>query len=151
MTTGLMEAAQGRWVEILSSIGGVSASVLTDKHQPCPSCGEGRDRFRFDDIDGNGTWYCNQCGGKDAAGGAGNGMDLLMRMKKWSFKAAANAVEHHLGIKPAPPIARGKQHWRYSDDFYVVRSDKPTGGKDFRPLWFNGTEWLWKAPPAPRP
>ena len=151
MTTGLMEAAQGRWVEILSAIGGVSSSVLTDKHQPCPSCGEGRDRFRFDDIDGNGTWYCNQCGGKDAAGGAGNGMDLLMRMKKWSFKAAANAVEHYLGIKPAPPIARGKRHWRYSDDFYVVRSDKPTGGKEFRPLWFNGTEWLWKAPPAPRP
>jgi putative DNA primase/helicase len=151
MSIDVMQSAQGRWVEILSAIGGVPISCLDNKHKPCPSCGEGRDRFRFDDIDGNGTWFCNQCGGKDHAGGAGNGMDLLMRIKKWSFKTAASAVEQHLGIRPAPPISRGRQYWRYSDDFYVVRKDKPDGGKDFLPLWFDGTEWKWAAPPAPRP
>jgi putative DNA primase/helicase len=149
----IKDLARGKWPDLLAQLGGLTAEQLTDTHQPCPCCG-GTDRYRFDDIDGSGSWYCNQCGGKDGAGGGGTGMDLLMRRNGWSFAEAAKRVEQHLGIarpKPAPPLPRGKQFWQYSSDFYVVRKDKPDGDKDILPLWWDGSSWKWKAPPAPRP
>ena len=174
MPTDVMDAAQGRWVELLSALGGVPASFLDDKHKPCPSCGEGRDRFRFDDINGNGTWFCNQCGGKDGKGGAGNGMDLLMRMKQWSFKEAATAVEEHLGIrkpmakKPIkPPIDASRpeldgavSQWCYTDAagdplFWIQRVNLKDDKKLFRPrTWVQGIGWQGDkgtAWPTPRP
>ena len=66
----LNEAARGRWPEILASLGGLSDQQLTDDHQPCPLCG-GNDRYRFDDKDGSGSWFCNQCGGKHQSGEIG--------------------------------------------------------------------------------
>lgn len=79
------DAARGKWAGILSAFG-VDQSLLTGKHGPCPICGTGKDRFRFDDKDGNGTWFCNQCG-------AGNGIQLLMAWKGWDFKDAAREVD----------------------------------------------------------
>ena len=174
MTIDVMDLARGRWVEILSTIGGVPVSFLDDKHKPCPSCGEGRDRFRFDDIDGNGTWYCNQCGGKDGAGGAGNGISLLMRMKHWSFKEAANAIEQHFGISkimakkpikpplnaPQPSLDGAVAQWCYTDVnnnplFWIQRVNLKGGKKLFRPrTWVDGIGWQGEkgtAWPTPRP
>lgn len=148
----LNEAARGRWPEILASLGGLSDRQLTDEHQPCPLCG-GNDRYRFDNKDGSGSWFCNQCGGKRQSGGAGSGMDLLMRLKGWDFKQAAKAVEQHLGILPpalpptSPPTKGAENVWRYSDTFYVCRFP----GKKIRPLtWVDGA-WAWKAPTGARP
>jgi len=42
-------------------------------HGPCPVCG-GKDRFRFDDKDGRGTWFCSQCDPQ-----SGGGLLLLSR------------------------------------------------------------------------
>ena len=96
------EAAKGHWPSILGALAGLSQKQLTDKHQPCPLCG-GTDRYRFDDQGGNGSWFCNKCGGKTQSGGAGSGMDMLMRKNNWDFKRAASEVERHLGIsKPRP-------------------------------------------------
>lgn len=106
--TDLTEAARGRWPEILSALAGISSDQLTNKHQPCPLCG-GEDRYRFDDIDGSGSWFCNQCGGKQRSGGGGNGMDLLMRRTGWIFADAAKQVEQHLGLTPSPK-RRSKPH-----------------------------------------
>jgi len=149
----LADASRGRWPQILSALAGLSAQQLTDKHQPCPLCG-GEDRYRFDDLNGDGTWFCNQCGGKHQSGGAGNGMDLLMRKTGWSFADAAKRVEQHLGITPhtpppsTDPPTKGAEHvWRYSSTFLVTRFP----GKKIRPLWWDGSAWRWKAPPAPRP
>src|SRR5690348_13963485 len=55
-----VDRARGRWREILPCLG-VETRYLTNKHGPCPLCG-GKDRFRFDDKNGDGTYYCNQCG-----------------------------------------------------------------------------------------
>jgi len=74
----ILDAARGRWPDLLQQLGGLTAEQLTDKHQPCPLCG-GKDRYRFDDQDGSGSWFCNKCGGKAGTGGAGSGMDMLMR------------------------------------------------------------------------
>lgn len=153
-------AAQGRWREILACLGGLSTDQLSDKHQPCPLCG-GEDRYRFDDIEGQGTWFCNQCGGKNQNGGAGSGMDLLMRLKGWDFREAAKRVEQHLGLptrsgrqdggqpggQAAPPIGGAEAHWRYSLEFIVCRFP----GKKIRPLSWVGGKWEWKAPKGARP
>ena len=145
----ITDVANGHWPAILGALAGLSSDQLTDKHQPCPLCG-GKDRYRFDDQDGTGSWFCNQCGGPSEAGGAGSGMDLLLRRTGWTFADAAKRVEQHLGItpqRPDPPTKGAESVWRYSDTFLVCRFP----GKKIRPLWWDGTAWCWKAPPAPRP
>jgi ribosomal protein L37AE/L43A len=149
------EHAQGQWPRILSALAGLSPDQLTDKHQPCPLCG-GKDRYRFDDKDGNGSWFCNKCGGKNESGGAGNGMELLMRRKSWDYQTAATEVERFLGVsiekpksqaKPKPPISRAELHWWYSENFVVARFP----GKQYRPFVFDGTRWSAGVPNPPRP
>jgi putative DNA primase/helicase len=179
MKTSVVDHAQGRWFEILSAIGGIPNHYLDNNHKPCPSCRDGDDRFRFDDLDGNGTWFCSHCGGRDGAGGGGTGMSLLMRVKGWEFKEAARAVEDFLGIprpstsKPVaprpikpptdatPPALDGaSQQWCYTDAvgqplFWIQRVNRPNGDKIFRPrTWVAGTGWQGEkgtAWPAPRP
>lgn len=90
-----LDQASGRWPEILMALGGLSPEQLTNKHQPCPACG-GTDRFRWDQDDGPGGCYCNQCGGKDQAGGGMSGLDLLMRVTGWDLKQAIRRVRTHL-------------------------------------------------------
>jgi putative DNA primase/helicase len=99
MASDAITAARGRWPEILAALAGLSGEQLSNRHQPCPLCG-GTDRYRFDDKDGSGSWFCNQCGGKDQRGGAGSGIDLLLRRQGWSFVEAARQVEAFLGLVP---------------------------------------------------
>jgi putative DNA primase/helicase len=82
------KAAVGKWQGILLSLG-VDKSYLVNKHGPCPLCG-GKDRFRFDDKDGKGSYFCSRCG-------AGDGFDLLKRINGWSFAEAAKEVEKIIG------------------------------------------------------
>lgn len=91
--------AQGRWREILPALG-IETKFLVNKHGPCPICG-GRDRYRFDDRDGNGTYYCNQCG-------AGNGIVLLRKKNDWSAKEAMDRIDEIIGNDNvvAPPPKR---------------------------------------------
>jgi putative DNA primase/helicase len=53
--------AAGRWVSILQSLG-MDSRYFSGKHQSCPLCGDGKDRFRFNRA----TEYahCNVCGSK---------------------------------------------------------------------------------------
>lgn len=83
----LKERCVGRWKSILPMIG-ISTSYLRDVHGPCPMCG-GKDRWRFDDKGGNGTWYCSHCG-------AGDGTELVKLFLKVEFKEAAVEIEKHL-------------------------------------------------------
>ena len=88
--------ANGKWFELLTKLGGIDPDFLQDKHGPCPICG-GQDRWRWDDREGDGGGFCNKCGGKQEAGGAISGFDLLMRSKGWEFKEAASEVKRFLG------------------------------------------------------
>lgn len=85
----LRERAAGRWLGLLPSLG-VSGAFLNGKHGPCPICKEGKDRFRFDNKDGNGTWICSKCG-------AGDGASLVMQVRGWDFKTAAEEIEKIVG------------------------------------------------------
>ena len=70
------ELAEGKWYYILSSLK-IPDSFLHGKHGPCPLC-DGKDRYRWDNKDGRGTFFCNQCG-------SGDGFTMLMRFHNWSF------------------------------------------------------------------
>ena len=80
--------AHGRWREILPRLG-VDPKFLTNRHGPCPLCG-GKDRFRFDDKHGDGTYYCGQCR-------PGSGLILLQKLHGWSWKEAADEVDKIIG------------------------------------------------------
>ncbi|NUY33273.1 hypothetical protein F0160_22575 [Paraburkholderia sp. JPY303] len=82
----------GRWRGILTSLG-VDDRFLSPRHGPCPICNSGKDRWRWDDKDGKGSWYCS----KD---GAGDGFSLLMRINGWTFAQAAKEVERVVGLAP---------------------------------------------------
>jgi putative DNA primase/helicase len=86
------QIAQGRWRSILTVLG-MDECALSGKHGPCPMCG-GRDRFRFDDKEGRGTYFCSGCG-------AGDGVQLAMGITGLSFRDVAAEVERIAGkIKP---------------------------------------------------
>lgn len=89
------EIATGRWPSILMYFG-IEERFLKNKHGECPICG-GKDRYRFDDKAGRGTWICNQCG-------AGDGFALLEKYKGWTFKEAAYQVELIAGNVTAKAI-----------------------------------------------
>ncbi|EMK7756456.1 primase-helicase zinc-binding domain-containing protein, partial [Yersinia enterocolitica] len=50
---GIAAQARGKWDFILDAL----AISHSKQHSPCPACG-GKDRFRFDDRQGAGTWFC---------------------------------------------------------------------------------------------
>lgn len=98
MRDGFIERARGRWPGILAALG-VPHGIMNGKHQPCPFCG-GRDRFRFDDKDGTGSYICSQCG-------AGYGAMFLEKFHGWDFKRTAEAVESVIGkVKPSEPKSK---------------------------------------------
>lgn len=89
------DEAVGRWPGILQALG-VDPAFLSKKHGPCPIC-SGKDRYRFDDKAGRGTWICSHCG-------SGDGFKLLQSMLGWSFSEAAKQVDRIVGTVPAGPI-----------------------------------------------
>uniref|UniRef100_A0A6H2A0M0 Putative DNA primase/helicase n=1 Tax=viral metagenome TaxID=1070528 RepID=A0A6H2A0M0_9ZZZZ len=97
MKIDIVKESAGRWPGILSTLG---IEVKTNgKHGPCPLCG-GKDRFRFDDQDGVGTWICNQCG-------AGTGFKLIEKKLGVDFLEAVKRVGEIMGdipkhVKPKP-------------------------------------------------
>ena len=99
--SSVMQAANGQWGHVLSSLG--IQMPKKDKHGPCPMCG-GKDRFRFDDLEGRGTWICNQCDPK-----AGDGLQLVINVLGVSPTKAAKQVA---GVFGCPrncntPLGRG--------------------------------------------
>lgn len=91
----IKDAASGRWVEILSTLGGISADILDGRHHPCPRCG-GTDRFRMVDQDA-GALFCNQCHNHNN----GDGISGMQWLTGQDFTAALTSVCSHIGI-PLP-------------------------------------------------
>jgi len=89
--------AVGRWPGIFSALG---ITVGEGKHCPCPNCG-GKDRFRFDDIAGAGTYFCSQCG-------AGDGWSLVMKVLGVDFVEAVEGVAKILGTVEKSTIQQDK-------------------------------------------
>ena len=91
--TETVKQACGHWPHILPALG---VNVIKNRHQACPVCG-GSDRFRFDDKEGRGTWFCNQCG-------AGDGLKLVEKALGLSAGDAAKQVNAVTGnLSPVTP------------------------------------------------
>jgi len=87
--TDTVKQACGHWPRILPALG---VTVIKNRHQACPVCG-GSDRFRFDDKEGRGTWFCNQCG-------AGDGLKLVEKVFGVTPSVAAGKVNAVTGNLP---------------------------------------------------
>src|SRR4051812_49417867 len=87
----LQERARGRWLSILPALG-IDRRFLKRANGPCPMCG-GKDRWRFTDLNGKGTWWCNQCRG-------GDGVKLAAKFTKLPFKDLATQIERIIGNAP---------------------------------------------------
>ncbi|WFW12320.1 primase-like DNA-binding domain-containing protein [Citrobacter freundii] len=91
--TDTVKQACGHWPNILPALG---VKVIKNRHQSCPVCG-GSDRFRFDDKEGRGTWFCNQCG-------AGDGLKLVEKVFGVTPSEAAGKVNAVTGnLSPVAP------------------------------------------------
>ncbi len=91
-----LDLSQVDWLAVLPAFK-VPKQYLTNRHGPCPICGAGKDRFRFDNKGNRGTFICNRCG-------AGSGVRLI-----------------HLATGlPVPDILRELSQGRYT----AVLSDK---------------------------
>ncbi|WP_023639908.1 TOPRIM and DUF927 domain-containing protein [Dickeya zeae] len=93
-------SAVGRWPDVLALLG-ITVPDNARQHAPCPACG-GKDRFRFDD-DGRGAHFCNQCG-------AGDGLELVQKVRQCDITAAARLVADVLGMAAGAPAPDTRQH-----------------------------------------
>lgn len=89
--------ANGYWPSIMQHL-----NIATNRSEgPCPACG-GNTRYRFDDKDGRGTYYCSHCG-------AGTGLDLVMKVNQCGAREAADLVAEAMVLPmPEPKPARDK-------------------------------------------
>ncbi len=94
------EHARGRWQTDVFPALNISVPADPRRHGACPTCG-GKDRFRCDDKDGRGSWFCNQCEPK-----AGDGFALVQNVRGCDFKEALSVVAGILGLEASAPCDR---------------------------------------------
>jgi putative DNA primase/helicase len=95
-----IERARGRWREILPLFG-IAPTFLKNQHGPCPLCA-GKDRFRFDDKDGTGSYFCNQCG-------PGPGIMMIRKLHRWDHRRACDEIDKILDDLPEPEQSKQQQ------------------------------------------
>lgn len=102
LVSDVAAAAIGRWPDLLTAVG--IDTPFSGKHGPCPACG-GKDRFRFDNKGGRGTWICNQCG-------AGDGLDLVGKVTGKLPKEVAELLAPLVGLSAGglDPAERERIH-----------------------------------------
>lgn len=130
------------WKSLLEYFG-IDSLYLDGKHHPCPLCGDGTDRFRYDNKFGLGNYYCNSCGSND-------GIHLIKEYNGWTFKQAVLNIAEHLGIKghklskeEALKIKEKKDYERYlkAYQFYHLY----IGMKDKSQLTKKDHRWFYRA------
>lgn len=102
----MLDFTKVEWEKVLPLFK-IDSNYLKKKSGPCPICStekRGRHRFRFDNKDGQGTWYCQNCG-------AGNGFTLIQKFTGRSSYEILRDLEEKIGnhIKVddgwTPPVA----------------------------------------------
>lgn len=88
MRDSVYDRCRGKWASVLMQLG-IDLKFLRNVHGPCPCCG-GADRWRFQDWQGTGSWWCNSCG-------HGTGLDLVMMWKNCSLVDAVKLIEGVIG------------------------------------------------------
>lgn len=111
--------AHGQWGTIIPAVAGCDSSFFDGKNHPCPKERAGKDRFRFTDMEGNGSAFCNQCG-RDL----GDGFAVIMWLLDIGFGDSLKLVAEYLGITSSKagksaekPIASKSEAKKTSDPF----------------------------------
>ena len=95
--------AQGLWMDTIFPR--FNIEVRFKKKTPCPACG-GRDRFRYDDKNGNGDYICQHCG-------AGDGFSLIQKCTHLSFPDTIAEVAAIVGLDATSNITDAdRARWR---------------------------------------
>lgn len=89
----------GQWPTVLGNYG--CQLPHGRKHGPCPVCG-GKDRFRFDDKNGRGTWFCSQC--EPSSGGG------LLLLSRFINKTVMETAKELIGDDELKTIAPKRVH-----------------------------------------
>jgi len=135
---GVKRQARNRWNELLVAAG-IDARALRNNHGPCPGCG-GKDRFRYDDKDGDGTFICSQGNGNTLAG---DGFELLQHVGiAQSSQEALHLVAGLLGGTNSQATKLNTEFVYCRPDgianLKVIRTDTSEGKKTFKQLLPNG-------------
>jgi len=107
-----MALCEGRWFDILVSLG-LPQEALRNQHGPCPMCG-GKDRFRWDNKNGRGTYYCSGCG-------AGTGPDLAMKFLGIDYRELVKQIGPIFGttkVRKAPKPLSEEDERRLKNDLW---------------------------------
>lgn len=100
--------AQGLWADTIFPR--FNIDVRFKKKTPCPACG-GRDRFRYDDKNGNGDYICQHCG-------AGDGISLIQKVTGLSFPEALSEIAAIVGLDATSSITEeDRERWRKEREF----------------------------------
>lgn len=91
-------AANGRWLGIFIALTRIPPEFLNqnNKEHPCAKCGSGETKFRFTDMNGDGSCHCHCC----TEINGGDGFKTLMGMNGWDFPTALRKVAEFLGVPP---------------------------------------------------
>jgi phage/plasmid primase-like uncharacterized protein len=164
------QEATGRWKEILIAAG-ISPESLVGRNHPSPKCG-GTDRFAaFPDVNERGSVNCRQCFAKGA-----DGLATVKWFTDKTFPEAVNWIGEFLGLASSSASQQEKGYDSFCDAYkqlgrlhgqctsealyrnnsgesvcYVMRWDKPDGGKEIRPLSLIDGSWQAKWLPDARP
>lgn len=93
----LRQHFRGQWREVLWHFG--IELPPTNRHSPCPICGGGKDRFRFEDK-GVGRWFCQY-----HTPPHGDGMDLIAQVKGWDNSELIKQLNALAGYHQPLPAA----------------------------------------------
>ena len=136
--------ANSRWTQILTNLG-VNPELLTNQHSQCPGC-DGKDRFRFDDQEGRGTFICSQGSGELLAG---DGFDALIHFNIAQDRSEALAIvknqintSENNSYEFKNSQSKKETYYHYKDQegahqYTVVRTDLPGGRKTFKQITKN--------------
>ena len=112
-TLQVKTAAKGAWPALLGHITGLSSKVFKNIHQPCPLCRKGRDRYRFDDLRGDGNYYCNVCG-------AGDGILFLQKYLKKSELEVVSQLSELIASELGSQLLQQKVAKRGAPEIRVI-------------------------------
>lgn len=112
--------ATGHWQPIFERLG-----IPTNRSEgPCPACG-GNTRYRFDDKDGRGTYFCSHCG-------AGTGLDLVMKVRQCGAREAAVMVAEVMALPlPEQKPAREKPQTDIASKIACLAAKTAPGQSDY--------------------
>lgn len=118
-----VELAKGKWKGLMEHFG-VESKLLDGNHHACPLCG-GKDRFRFEDDNGSGSYYCSGCG-------PGYGMGFLMKFKGGvPFGTMAKEIDKVLGIIQTSKVKQERTDQDKMDAVYrLLKTSVPIAPSD---------------------